>query len=393
MTVTLLLLALFGHAVLWTGFVNRLHASAVPHRLINGLSYASLVAVITIPVALVARIWPAMAFDKLPVGWRVYVTICWVMAVVGITGWLWRLAIARRYHGEKLRLLGRRSISPLVDERHQHPLLALPGNQCLRVDVVERSLCLDRMHPGLDGLSIVHLSDLHFSGRIGKCYFEEVVRLSNEIEPDMVAITGDLIDKAHCIDWLPDTLGKLQSRHGVYFVLGNHDLRFDTYRLRKTLSELGLVDLGGRWSEISVDRDDNASKSENGKPDKCSIVLAGNELPWFPPAADMSDAPARRSDGQPLRILLSHSPDQLDWAIAADFDLMLAGHLHGGQIRIPLVGPILSPSRKGVKYASGMFYAKPTILHVSRGISSEVPLRFYCEPELAHLILRHTPTY
>lgn len=76
--------------------------------------------------------------------------------------------------------------------------------------------------------------------------------------------------------------------------------------------------------------------------------------------------------------------------MAADFDLMLAGHLHGGQFCIPLIGPMLLPSRKGVKFASGTFYTRPTIMHVSRGISAELPLRLNCEPELAQLVLHST---
>jgi hypothetical protein len=114
--------------------------------------------------------------------------------------------------------------------------------------------------------------------------------------------------------------------------------------------------------------------------------LAGNELPWLVPAADMSNCPPRNGDG-PLRIVLAHSPDQLDWAQAQDADLLLAGHTHGGQIRLPLIGPILSPTREGVKYASGVFYAPPTIMHVTRGVSGLLPLRLKCPPEMVYLLL------
>ena len=115
------------------------------------------------------------------------------------------------------------------------------------------------------------------------------------------------------------------------------------------------------------------------------MLLAGNELPWFKPAADPRTFPPRSE--VPLRIVLAHSPDQLEWARQADGDLMLAGHTHGGQIRLPLIGPVLSPSLKGVHYASGLFYEPPTILNVSRGLSGEVPLRMNCTPEIVHLTL------
>ena len=76
--------------------------------------------------------------------------------------------------------------------------------------------------------------------------------------------------------------------------------------------------------------------------------------------------------------------------IAHDVDLMLAGHLHGGQIRLPWIGPILSPSRQGVRYASGVFQSPPTTLHVSRGLSGELPIRLNCPPEVTELVL-HGP--
>ena len=207
-----------------------------------------------------------------------------------------------------------------------------------------------------------------------------MVRRSNEIDPELVLITGDLVDHQDYLAWIPDTLGRLRARCGVYFILGNHDTRVDVRRLRATLVDSGLIDLGGRFLQVDV----------RGYP----VVLAGNELPWLPPAADMSRCPPRGADGGPLRIVLAHTPDQLSWARAYDADLMLAGHTHGGQIRFPWIGQILSPSLEGVKYASGVFYAPPTILHVTRGVSGELPVRLNCPPEMAHLVLRspHKPT-
>ena len=100
-------------------------------------------------------------------------------------------------------------------------------------------------------------------------------------------------------------------------------------RLLAVLAECGLVHLGGRWIEIAV----------RGQ----RLVLAGSEQPWLLRAADLADCPPRA--GGPPRILLAHTPDQLAWARQSDADLLLAGHIHGGQIRLPLVGPIFSPSR------------------------------------------------
>jgi hypothetical protein len=254
------------------------------------------------------------------------------------------------------------------------PLAILPGSDSLRLEVDRKRLEIPRLHPELNGLRIVHLSDLHYCGTLTPAYFQEVVAEANRLEGDLIAVTGDLVDKAACIDWIPETLGRLRAPLGVYFVLGNHDLHTkDLARLRRTLADCSLIDLGARWCEVTW----------------CGqrIILAGNELPWIAPAADMSNAPPRSADDTPLRVLLSHSPDQLAWARRYDFDLMLAGHTHGGQIRFPLLGPIVSPSRFGDRYASGTFYEPPTVMHVSRGIAGLMPFRWNCPPELTELEL------
>ncbi len=134
---------------------------------------------------------------------------------------------------------------------------------------------------------------------------------------------------------------------------------------------MGLIHVGGTWREAVV-RD-------------TPIVIAGNELPWFGPAPRPSSLPPRDADGLPLRVLLAHAPDQFAWAARHDFDLMLAGHNHGGQIRLPLLGPILAPSLSGVRYASGTFRRDKTVLHVSRGTGGLTPFRWNCTPEIALL--------
>ena len=96
---------------------------------------------------------------------------------------------------------------------------------------------------------------------------------------------------------------------------------------------------------------------------------------------------ASRDPGPPFRLLLAHTPDLFPWAQQLDFDLMLAGHNHGGQIRLPWIGPLISPSRYGTRYASGLFQEGPTVMHVSRGVGGEHLLRWNCPPELALLVL------
>ncbi|MBN2476086.1 MAG: metallophosphoesterase [Pirellulales bacterium] len=383
MDLLLILLALLGHAFLWVALVNRTHSLAIPCRMGHMVTATFLAGLVLVPGLIAWRFFPAgvrhgVDWAGLPPAVMLYLAVCWLAAVAAVAWWTARVVLRRppavlRFHQTRSHVLRNVPGYPASREHAHHFLVHLPGNEILRLDVTERAIDVPRLRPALDGLTIVHVSDLHFTGRVGKGYFEEVIRRSNEAEPDLVAITGDLVDHSDYIDWIPDTLGRLRARFGVYYILGNHDVRVDMKRLRQVLADGGLVDLGGRWVRIEI----------QGEP----VVLAGNELPWLAPAADMSRCPPRGADGGPLRIVLSHSPDQLGWAQGHDADLLLAGHTHGGQIRVPLIGPIFSPSSLGVKYASGLFYAPPTILHVTRGVSGELPVRLNCPPEMALLVL------
>jgi len=383
--VALLILALLGHVLLWVDFVNRIHGMAWPAWLISSLMLAGMVCVVLVPVAYVLwlpsaglALGPGSGLEAVLGSGLPYLVICWIAALVNIAAWTWYHVLHRppdvllRQHTRRAKFLAPADADGSPDHRH-HRLVYLPRNEILDMELTERHLEVPHLDPALDGLTIIHLSDLHLTGRVGKAFFRQVVHWTNELGQDLVAITGDVVDNSQCIDWIPDTLGRLRAPCGVYFVLGNHDVRADFRRIHRALVDCGLIALGGRWIEVPVG--------------ETSVVLAGNELPWIPPAADMRGAPGAAIEEGPLRILLSHSPDQLPWARHHRFDLMLAGHTHGGQICFPLIGPILTPSRVGVRYASGVFHDPPTIMHVSRGVSGEFPVRWLCRPEINKLVL------
>lgn len=385
LSLILIPLAFLGHGYLWVWLINRSHSTTMPHRLCQRLTEFLFAAGGLIPLGFAGGFWAA---GWNPLDWRnwlllpwpvqVYVGLCAMLGVVAFVQWTRRYVLSRvpavlvAERHDLVNVLPRRgNLAPNVPEHSS--LVRLLGAETLRVEVAEKGLELTGLTPALDGLSILHLSDLHFTGKVSRRYFEEVVRLGNALEPDLVAVTGDIIDDSEYIAWVPHTLGKLRARHGVYFVLGNHDLRHDWTRLRQTLVECGLIDLGGRWKEISV----------RGQ----RLVLAGNELPWFPPGPDFQDAPPPPIEGGPPRILLAHTPDQFVWAQDHQIDLMLAGHNHGGQIQLPGIGPVFAPSRYGVRYACGVFHDPPTVLHVSRGVSAKMPIRWRCPPEMIKLTL------
>ncbi len=368
-----LIFALVGHGFLWIGLVNRLHALGISHKIIKAGTLGGFACMAALPLLVVWQ-WFSRA-GELAAPLSVYAAVCWAIATITLVRLAWIRFADRRpalLRSEKRRraALDMNSAAKEPAELHHHWLARLPKNEILQLDVTERTVALPRLPTALDGLKIVHLSDVHFTGYVGKAYFREVVRIANELQPDLVCLTGDLLDRARCFDWIADTLGRLSARHGAYFILGNHDHRIDFDRLRRTLVENGLTDLGGRWLQIAV----------NGVP----IILGGNERPCFGAAPDET----LRVLPETFRIVLAHTPDQLGWARRQNADLMLAGHTHGGQICIPPLGAIFSPTYRGVRHISGVYYVRPTVLQVSRGLSGDIPVRWNCPPEIVLLRLQ-----
>ena len=260
----------------------------------------------------------------------------------------------------------------------------LPMNCHLQLSIETFDLPVPGWPAEWDGYKIAHLSDIHFTGEIDPAFASHAVDRARAWQPDAIVLTGDLLDADECVDWIGPAFGRAIAGEsgrgrpipdGCRFVLGNHDLRVtDPRATRLAMETAGWIDVGGRVQVSEI----------RGQP----VRWIGNEAPWFPPPADSE---VTSSGGAPA-ILLSHSPDQIDWARRHDVRLMLAGHTHGGQGRLPIAGPILSPSRHGSRFASGDFYLPPTTMHVSRGLAGVHTVRFRCRPELSRLRIRSTGT-
>ncbi|QDU94712.1 metallophosphoesterase [Lignipirellula cremea] len=381
----LLFLAFVGHVAIAVTIFNRLHAIGLPCSVVKLTEKLVILAAAVVlllfsiyfllqgfavyqPAFASGRFWPPL----------LYLIPCWAASLCVAPLWIWRKLASRRpvsYLANTSRLVSLAVERPqsLVGTRSTGLLLKVPGNQIFQLSIEEKTFQPARLPAALDGFTIAHLSDLHMTGQLKRPFFDALIDRTNELDCDVVMVTGDIVEKAPCLDWIAPTLGRLQSRYGVYYVLGNHDQRLsDVGALHRLLADLGHIHVGGRCLEVDW----------RGAP----VLLAGNELPWFKPAADMSDFPP--SPEGPFRLLLSHSPDQFFWAQQQEFDLMLAGHTHGGQIRLPVYGPLIAPSRYGVMYASGVFQQGPTLMHVSRGVSGLQPIRLNCPPELTRITLR-----
>ena len=378
-------LALLGHVALWLRFINHAHSFHFGCRPTRWLSRAAMTMMAGVPLLILGVDFTQWKLALLNGGWpqlsiwsTVYLGACLLGGTLAIAAWMVRKTVPKEPEPVQANRKEMVNVQLALGKRFQskgprHLFTKLPGNQVFHLEVIEKELLVPRLPAALDGLVIAHLTDLHFVGTVPIEFFAEAVRIANSWSPDLVAITGDLVDDSKYIDWVPETLGKLSARYGSYYVLGNHDLRIDFRRLRTTLADTGLVDLGGKTHQLEIG--------------DSQLLLAGNERPWFGPAPFIQ--PKHQSpENRPLRLVLSHSPDQFRWARRHDFDLMLAGHTHGGQIHFPGVGPLWSPTHRGVTYSSGTFYKSPTIMHVSRGLSGLTPLRLNCAPELTKLVLR-----
>ncbi len=267
--------------------------------------------------------------------------------------------------------LGRRPVC----SSGRHQLMArLPINEQYSLEVAERTICMGQVPQAWDGLTILHISDLHFAGTVAEPYFHSVVAELTGRHCDLIALTGDIVDGKQFYDWIVPVLSPLRASEGKFAILGNHDSWYEVRRIRSELARSGFELLSGRCIERPL----------RGH----RLVLAGFEEPWLEPMPQWTAEP----DGQQrraFRLLLSHSPDSVYAAARLGVDLMLAGHSHGGQVRLPLVGPVYLPSRYGRRFDAGLFRIGHTLLHVTRGISGKHPLRVRCRPEAVYLTLKH----
>lgn len=383
-------LALVGHGALWIKLENSIHGTAAPTWAVKLCSAIFGAVLAGVPAWAAWRFWSSPPASLTPWKWQGtalvaggYAALCAAIALGPVAWWV----VARLRHRQSPLLLSNHSsfvdvIETLghkpLDAWHRSLSVHFPFNDNFRLECNEKQLVVPRLPVELDGLTIGHFSDLHLSGVLSRDFFRLVMERMAEMNAELLVLCGDLIDHQPCIDWFPELLQDLTAQHGAYFILGNHDWRTGgSRRLRQTLVGAGWIDLGGNSRMLEV----------RGK----RVYLAGNELPWYPPAAEVPRSWGA-GEGPDLTVAVSHSPDQYRWARERDFDLLLAGHMHGGQICAPWFGPLIAPSVQGVRYAAGAFFEHPTVMHVSRGVAGKNPFRFRCPPELTKLVLRRPTT-
>jgi predicted MPP superfamily phosphohydrolase len=240
-----------------------------------------------------------------------------------------------------------------------------------------RELALPGLPPELDGLRIAHLSDFHLGvPSRGRRAVARAVDWVAERKPDLVTITGDLLSRPQGEDELLLLLAKLPH---PYVVLGNHDHAISRDPFSRPV-ELGRLEHGTMLL-------DNAEVVElRGK----RIEVAGvNPRSWLLKRPSNLEELGPENQRADLRILLCHFPRALDTVPPGRWDLILAGHLHAGQIVLPYGFGKLLLAHPGARYPEGIFERDGTTMHVSPGLGTTfVPFRLFARPEATELVLR-----
>jgi uncharacterized protein len=374
----ILMLLTAGHTELMVTLINRIDSLPIPRPVLRFFRLIEDLIILAFPIVAIfavglggAAVLRGGRWSELSTPWLVYFSLCaagCVGLMISTMRW-WRLRppIAQMANHSRTVDIAHKLGYPPVGHGLVRVLSRLPRNEIFQVQVSDKRYALPRVPAAWGEISILHLTDTHFTGKIDRPFFDEVATLAADTQPDLIVFTGDLLDDNRLLPWLAATIGRLKAPLGCYYVLGNHDWFYGADAIRAEFDRCGWQNVAGRAIRLE----------HRGR----VLEIGGTERPWMgrhPQFAPPSDA---------FRLLLSHTPDHFAWARRQGVDLMLAGHNHGGQIVFPVIGPIFGPSRHGVRYASGAFWAEPTLLYVSRGLSGRRPLRFNCPPELTRLIL------
>lgn len=250
------------------------------------------------------------------------------------------------------------------------------GNTALELNTY--TVTSDKLPEAFDGYRIAHISDLH-NTEIG-ANNEKLISMLKNAEPDMIAITGDLIDSRNTnVETALQFAEKAIKIAPCYYVSGNHEARVSEYEeLKSGLTELGVIVLEDERTEIEISGekisllgvDDPSLQTDYLFGDSATVIQ--NKLQGLV------------VDGNIYTILLSHRPELYEVYTESKVDLVLSGHAHGGQFRLPFVGGLVAPNQGFFpKYDSGLYSEDNTNMIVSRGIGNSIlPFRFNNRPEV-----------
>lgn len=248
-----------------------------------------------------------------------------------------------------------------------------------RLIVKDVQLQIDGWPVAFDNLRIAAIGDLHVgSPHVGVEKLQELVRVVNEKNPDVVLIAGDFVIQDVVggrfvePEIIAENLRGLKARLGIYAVLGNHDRWLDAERVRRSLESAG----------IRVLENDVARLEQGGQ----VLWLAGLSDLWT--ARPDIQGTLAKIDREGAVVAFTHNPDLFP-QIPSKVHLTVAAHTHGGQVNIPLIGRPIVPSDFGQRYAVGHIIENGRHLFVTTGVgTSIIPVRFRVTPEIALLTIK-----
>lgn len=407
--VLLLIAFVLGHIGFWVTLYNRINATGYPRLRIKLIEKGIVLTCFAIPVLLIVAdsIWHdpgALRIDDtirdyLLFGSLTHVSswtlayVCFAIGCFVVQGPIW---VLMRPIFQEAR--GSYSVEQTHIERHLHRGnpdwkiskgarlgLLIPGNEILSLEANTKLLWCDDLPDAFEGMRIGHFSDIHLTGDLPVPYYRRAVEWLVDQKIELLCLSGDLLDEPEYLGMLDEIFSGLPAELNKVFVLGNHDRACGMdEEIRFSMGRLGWEDVGVHDLRLTLSRGD--------------VQVFGNEQPWFKRnleeisgtiVEERADVVVEgRLGAKELRIAVSHSPDQWKWGRQVGANVLLCGHTHGGQVRFPWVGPIIAPSHYGSRFASGVFYFPPMLMHVSRGMSGVHPLRLRCLPEVSVLELR-----
>jgi predicted MPP superfamily phosphohydrolase len=253
------------------------------------------------------------------------------------------------------------------------PAISLIANNELNHPVIKTiKVPIRNLPDAFHGYRIVAMTDFHIYPYARPELMRKCVELANELKPDLGVYLGDYVwQEEDAIFELAPILAGLNARHGIFAVIGNHDIWADVEMIKQGLRE----------SRIPVMLNHGVQLSDGSS----SINLVGLDDGWSG-HADLDAAYQGLPDNTPT-VMLLHEPDLADeYAYDPRVSLMLAGHTHGGQVRFngkPIIAPYL-----GKKYNMGLFQVGDLWLYTSPGVGViSIPIRYNCPPEVSEIIL------
>ncbi|WP_100011199.1 metallophosphoesterase [Lentibacillus sediminis] len=240
------------------------------------------------------------------------------------------------------------------------------------LSINEQEILSGRIPAAFQNYRIVQFSDTHIGFHYTLEQFRGLIAKINELEPDLLLFTGDLVDEPHIYNWnqnIVEHLSALKAKDGKYWIYGNHDHGgYGTDILLDVMEEGGFNLLRNSHTTIQKNRE--------------RIVLAGiDDLMLGRP--DLRETLANANPDL-FTILLAHEPDFADIAKDYPVDVQLSGHSHGGQVRFPFIGHLYTPVY-AEKYVQGKYVLNDGnfTVHVNSGIgTTRLPYRFLCRPEI-----------